>query len=62
MDLSNYQKMDPFLLLGVINTELRDNCSDLEDLCHLHDLERQSLEQRLASVDYHYQPELNQFR
>ena len=62
MDLSNFEKMDPHLLLGVINTELRNRCEDLEDLCHVHDLDRSALESHLAKADYSYQSELNQFR
>lgn len=62
MNLSNYQSMDPHLLVGLINTELRNNASSLEDLCRTHDLEEQELHSRLAKGGYEWRPEQKQFR
>jgi len=62
MDLSNYQRMDPHLLFGLVNTELRNHCDSLEDLVKTHHLDERALVERLAEADYHYQPERNQFR
>jgi hypothetical protein len=54
--------MDPHLLLGLINTELRNHCDTLEDLVKTHNLSEPELLERLAAADYLYQPESNQFR
>ena len=54
--------MDPHLLVGLVNTELRNHCDSLEDLVKTHGLEEDSLVERLASADYIYQPVQNQFR
>lgn len=62
MDLSNYESMDPHLLVGVVNTAIRNNCEDLEDLCKTHDLDQVVLVERLSSAGYDYQPEQQQFR
>ena len=62
MDLDNYQTMDPHLLYGVINTILRNHCEDLEDLCHVHSIDRNLLEKRLLDSGYEYNADLNQFR
>ena len=62
MNFSNYLHMDPHLLLGLINTELRNHCETLEDLVKTHNLSEPDLLDRLASADYIYQPENNQFR
>ena len=62
MDLSNFQKMDPHLLVGVVNTALRNSQDDLEDFCHLHDIEPVLLKEHLQKADYEYRPTLNQFR
>jgi len=62
MDLSSFRTMDPHLLVGLVNTELRNHCDSLEDLLLTHGLERDPLIDRLASADYAYQPEQNQFR
>lgn len=62
MDLSNYLRMDPHLLLGLVNTELRNHSDSLEDLVKTHDLDEQALVDRLAGVGYVYQSEQKQFR
>jgi len=62
MDLSNYLQMDPHLLLGLINTELRNHCDSLDDLVKTHGLDQKELEAKLAKAGYDYQPALNQFR
>ena len=62
MDLSRFLQMDPHLLVGLVNTELRNHCDSLEDLVKTHGLEEDSLVERLASADYIYQPVQNQFR
>lgn len=62
MDLSNYLRMDPHLLVGLVNTELRNNSDSLDDLVKTHALDQPSLEKRLAEAGYTYQPEQKQFR
>ena len=62
MNLSNYLQMDPHLLLGLINTELRNHCHSLEDLVKTHYLSMAELVGKLAVAGYIYQPEQNQFR
>ena len=62
MDLSNFRAMDPHLLLGLVNTELRNHCESLEDLVKTHDLDPDDLTAKLAQAGYEYQPAQNQFR
>ena len=62
MDLSNFMKMDPYLLVGLLNTELRNHCHSIEDLVKTHHLESEALIAKMAAIDYIYQPEQNQFR
>lgn len=62
MDLSNYLNMDPHLLFGLVNTELRNHCDSLEDLLKTHDLSPDALAEKLGEAGYIYQPSLNQFR
>lgn len=54
--------MDPNLLLGLVNTELRNHCDSLEDLVKTHGLDQDALVERLSKAGYIYKPELNQFR
>ena len=62
MDLSGCLQMDPHLLVGLVNTELRNHCDSLEDLVKTHNLEPAELLGKLARADYIYQQEQNQFR
>lgn len=62
MDLSKFEQMDPQLLVGLVNTELRNHCESLEDLVKTHGIDETALVERLAVADYFYHIELNQFR
>ena len=62
MKLSGFRQMDPHLLVGLVNTELRNHCGSLDDLVSTHGLEREELLDRLAEADFHYREEINQFR
>lgn len=62
MDWSQFQRIDPHLLVGLVNTELRNQADSLDDLCRTHDIDAAQLCARLAEADYHYQAELKQFR
>lgn len=62
MNLSSYQTMDSHLLVGLVNTELRNNAQSLEDLCLTHDLEKAVLIEKLAQGGYEWRAEQKQFR
>ncbi|MDA7609306.1 DUF4250 domain-containing protein [Akkermansiaceae bacterium] len=62
MNLKSFETMDPHLLVGLINTELRNNASSLDDLCKTHGLDEKSVTDRLANADYHFSKEAGQFR
>ncbi|RYD39674.1 MAG: DUF4250 domain-containing protein [Verrucomicrobiaceae bacterium] len=62
MDLSNYLRMDPHLLVGLLNTELRNNCDSLDDLVKTHDLDPEAVTAKMEAAGYVYQPVQNQFR
>lgn len=52
---------DPVMLLSFINLKLRDYYKSLEVLCEDLDLDKDSLIQKLETIDYHYDGERNQF-
>jgi hypothetical protein len=54
--------MDPHLLVGLVNTELRNHCDSLDDLVKTHHLEEEALREKLADAGYVYQDGPNQFR
>jgi hypothetical protein len=62
MDLSKCLQMDPHLLVGLVNTELRNHCDSLDDLVKTHGLDPHALVSKLAAAEYSYQEEQNQFR
>lgn len=52
---------DPMMLLSYINTKLRDDYKNLDVLCDDLNLSKEDLTAKLASIDYHYNQELNRF-
>lgn len=52
---------DPVILLGVINTKLRDFYSSLDALCEDMNLEQNEIKAKLGAIGYIYNPELNKF-
>lgn len=52
---------DPVMLLSYINTQLRDHYSSLEDCCLSLGINTGELTGSLASIDYYYNEEKNQF-
>lgn len=52
---------DPVMLLSMINMKLRDFYPSIQDLCEDLQIDRKDLEERLAAIDYAYDPDSNQF-
>ena len=52
---------DPVMLLSYVNTQLRDYYDSLDDFLKDKELSREGLIKKLTSIDYQYDPELNQF-
>lgn len=57
MDLT----MDPNILLSLVNMKLRDQFSDLDDLCSYYDIAKKDLEEALGKVGYKYSEDNRQF-
>ena len=52
---------DPYILLSFVNTKLRDEYPGLSELCAALDGSETEIRDTLAALDYHYDPERNQF-
>lgn len=52
---------DPVMLLSFINLKLRDFYPSLEAFCEDMDEDMQAIIDKLASIDYRYDKEKNQF-
>ena len=48
---------DPVMLLSYVNTQLRDFYKSLDE----KDLDKEELVEKMASIDYQYDPSANQF-
>ena len=52
---------DPVMLLSFLNTQLRDYYPALEECCLSLGLDKEEITSGLASIDYYYNEEKNQF-
>ncbi len=43
---------DPVILLGVVNTKLRDFYASLDEMCEDMQISRETLTEKLAAIDY----------
>lgn len=53
---------DPIILLSTINTALRDEYASLDDLCDDKSFDKDEIIKALASVNYSYNQDTNQFK
>lgn len=52
---------DPVILLSFINTKLRDECKSLDDFCDKYEVAKTDIINKLRSINYTYNPRINQF-
>ena len=52
---------DPFMLLSVVNTKLRDEYDSVEAVAEAYDADAAEIIDRLAAAGYSYKADINQF-
>lgn len=52
---------DPVMLLSYVNTQLRDHYESLEEFAKATRVDAKEIQEKLASINYEYRPERNQF-
>ncbi|HJD45610.1 MAG TPA: DUF4250 domain-containing protein [Candidatus Mediterraneibacter norfolkensis] len=52
---------DPVILLGVVNTKLRDFYPSLDAMCDDMQIDEKELTEKLGMIDYEYDAGRNQF-
>ena len=52
---------DPVILLGVVNTKLRDFYGSLDEMCEDMQISREQLTEKLGTIDYADDAGRNQF-
>lgn len=53
---------DPFILLSVINTLLRDKYKSFDELCDDYNIKESEITSKLNLIGYSYNDKLNQFK
>ena len=60
--LTNFERLPAVMLFSVVNTQLRDHFTSLNELVQYHDISADELIRYLAAEGYDYNQELNQFK
>ncbi len=53
---------DPVMLVSFLNLKLRDQYSNLTDLCDDMDVDREEILNKLSKAGFQYDTDLNQFK
>ncbi|MBW3694331.1 DUF4250 domain-containing protein [Vibrio sp. T187] len=63
MNLANFEKMDPVMLMSIVNMKLRDDFGgDLDRVVNFYDIDKAALLAKLKSAGFEFLPEAKQFR
>lgn len=52
---------DSIMLLSYVNTQLRDFYPSLYEMCKALDIDEEEIREKLKSIDYEYDSEINKF-
>lgn len=58
----NLLSMDKNTFLSIVNMKLRDEFSNIYDLCSYYDISFEDMERRLCEFDLLYEEDINQLR
>ncbi|WP_251859936.1 DUF4250 domain-containing protein [Clostridium sp. Marseille-Q2269] len=61
IDKEQIKNMNPYILLSLVNTKLRDEFDNLDDLCSTYDLKKEDIINKMETIEYRYDSEINQF-
>lgn len=62
MENNEYINMNPNILLSIVNMKLRDFYSNLNALCDDLQINEDKLKEKLNSIGYTYDKNINQFK
>ncbi|MBD7914191.1 DUF4250 domain-containing protein [Clostridium sp. Sa3CUN1] len=62
MEDNQYINMNPNILLSIVNMKLRDFYSNLSILCDDLQIDEKMLKEKLNSIGYTYDENINQFK
>lgn len=52
---------DPFMLMSIVNTKLRDFYPSLDEFCKVEDVDKDELIEKLKAVGFEYDEKMNKF-
>ncbi|HCL4576396.1 DUF4250 domain-containing protein [Clostridium botulinum] len=61
IDKDQIRNMNPYILLSLVNTKLRDEFENFKDFCKTYDLREDEIITKMKTIDYKYDSEINQF-
>ncbi|APH16580.1 hypothetical protein NPD5_906 [Clostridium sporogenes] len=61
IDKDQIKNMNPYILLSLVNTKLRDEFENLKDFCKTYDVKEDEVITKMKTIDYKYDSEINQF-
>ncbi len=59
--MTQFARMDPGILLGIVNEKLRLECASIDELSVCYEIDAERLNQHLGSIGYRYDPVHNQY-
>ena len=62
MDIPHPERLEPHILVSIMNERLRLNCDGLETLSEDLGMPLKQIERAMKQIHYHYQIENNQFK
>ena len=62
MEINNLLTMNSAITLGIINERLRIECNSYQELLSRYDLDRGTLNHKMALLGYRYDWQTNQFK
>ncbi|RKF14247.1 DUF4250 domain-containing protein [Alginatibacterium sediminis] len=62
MDAGNLLRLDPNIVLGIVNEKLRLECFSLDELTSMFGIQDRQLETKLELIGYRYDVISNQFK
>lgn len=62
MDAGNLLRLDPNIVLGIVNEKLRLECFSLDELTSMFGVQDRQLETKLELIGYRYDVISNQFK
>ncbi len=62
MNLSQFETMNPIMLMSIVNMKIRDEYETLDSLVQFYEIDKNALIAHLKDAGFDYRPDIEQFR